>query len=334
MGRIQPGIAVDLNPDDVRAFARALRGLTVQQVRNVVCQCGLRSGRLSGADITLLEAAKKRIFDREGVLEFHLSERRDHIAGFDNLKRWLAERRGSFMHPDGLLPPPKGVLLLGVQGCGKSLAAKVIARELELPLYRLDVARLYSKYIGETEQNLRHLLTVVDQLAPLCLWLDEIEKGFAASRNDVDGGVSQRVLGTFLTWMQERKSSCFIAATANDVDQLPPEFMRKGRFDETFFVDLPSVELRAQVFRIHLARRNLPVEEFDLDRLTEESEGFSGAEIEQAVISALYRASSRKEPITTDHIVEQLRGTRPISVVKAQEVAALRNWARSRTVPA
>jgi len=335
LARIQPGISVKLSPDDVKSFARALRGLTVQQVRNVVNQCGLSANHLTIADLGSIESAKKKIFDREGLLEFHLSEARENIAGFDHLKTWLSERRGSFVSTGAFpLPPPKGVLLLGVQGCGKSLAAKVIARELELPLYRLDVARLYSKYIGETEQNLRRLLSVVDRLSPLCLWVDEIEKGFAASHTEVDGGVSQRVLGTFLTWMQERKSSCFLAATANAVASLPPEFLRKGRFDETFFVDLPTPELREQVYRIHLGRRGLAPGQFDLARLVEDADGFSGAEIEQAIISALYRAGARSEPLTTDHVRDQLRHTRPLSVVKAEEIAELREWAAGRTIPA
>jgi SpoVK/Ycf46/Vps4 family AAA+-type ATPase len=223
---------------------------------------------------------------------------------------------------------------MGVQGCGKSLAIKVIARELNLPLYRLDLTRLYSKYIGQTEENLRRALKIVEKLSPMCLWIDEIEKCFAASSGETDGGVSQRVLGTFLTWMQERKGGCFIAATANNIYMLPPEFLRKGRFDEIFFVDLPDVELRRNIFRIHLIKRALKPEVFDCGLLAEESADFNGAEIEQAVISALYRATGEKETITTGHIIEQLRSTKPLAVIKQEDVAMLRDWAKDRTVPA
>jgi SpoVK/Ycf46/Vps4 family AAA+-type ATPase len=223
---------------------------------------------------------------------------------------------------------------MGVQGCGKSLAIKVIAKELGLPLYRLDIGRLYSQYIGQTEQNLRKALKTVDQLSPLCLWIDEIEKGFAASFGETDGGVSQRVLGTFLTWMQERKSSCFLAATANDVHRLPPEFLRKGRFDEIFFVDLPDQTTRESLFRIHLKKRGLDPQAFDLRGMAEKAVDFSGAEIEQAIISALYRTTSRKVPVKTNHILEQIRATKPLAALKDEEINLLREWAGERTIPA
>jgi SpoVK/Ycf46/Vps4 family AAA+-type ATPase len=223
---------------------------------------------------------------------------------------------------------------MGVQGCGKSLAVKAIAKELGLPLYRLDVGRLYSQYIGQTEQNLRRALGIVDKLSPLCLWIDEIEKGFAASMGETDGGVSQRVLGTFLTWMQERKSNCFVAATANDVDRLPPEFLRKGRFDEVFFADLPDPATRKSLFVIHLKKRNLDPESFNCELLSERAVDFSGAEIEQAIISTLYRASGKKEPISTNHILEQIASTKPLAVMKSEEIQFLRDWARERTIPA
>ncbi len=222
---------------------------------------------------------------------------------------------------------------MGVQGCGKSLAIKVIARELSLPLYRLDVGKLYSKYIGETEENLRKSLSTVEKLSPLCLWIDEIEKCFAASGSEIDGGVSQRVMATFLTWMQERKSDCFLAATANNIYMLPPEFLRKGRFDEIFFVDLPDLNMRKEVFKIHLAKRRLDPVNFDCELLAEKSADFNGAEIEQAVLSALYRATSKQQSITTEHIIEQLESTRPLAVIRSEDVIALREWARERTVP-
>ena len=324
-----------LNDKEMEEVVRTLKGLSIQQIRNILNKCILDDNRLSVDDLVRIESSKKENFDREGVLEFCISESKSSIADFDNLKRWLSERKTSFRSDNPFsLPPPKGVLLMGVQGCGKSLAIKMIARELSLTLYRLDLTKLYSKYIGETEQNLRKALKTVEQLSPLCLWIDEIEKCFAASSGEIDGGVSQRIMGTFLTWMQERKPDCFLAATANNIYMLPPEFLRKGRFDEIFFVDLPNVELRENIFRIHLAKRRLDPAKFDCKSLAGKSADFNGAEIEQAVISALYRATSRKEQISTGHIIEQLESTKPLAVVKKEEVEALREWARYRTVPA
>jgi len=330
--RSNPGIRVALTAEETNKMIKTLNGLSVQQIRNVISECVFDDNRLDANDLGRIEQCKKRIFDREGILEFCLSESKSNIADFDNLKRWLAERKESFTPGRSSLPPPKGVLMMGVQGCGKSLAIKVIARELNLPLYRLDLTKLYSKYIGQTEENLRRALKIVEKLSPMCLWIDEIEKCFAASDGEIDGGVSQRILGTFLTWMQERQGGCFIAATANNIYMLPPEFLRKGRFDEIFFVDLPNDELRRDIFRIHLLKRGLKSEAFDCVLLAGESADFNGAEIEQAVISALYRATSEKEPISTEHILEQLRSTKPLAVVKREDVTALRDWAKDRTV--
>ncbi len=332
--RTNKKIQVSLDMEGFNKIVNILKGLTIQQIRSILNQCALDDNCININDIELIENCKKKIFDQEGLLEFCLTESKDNIANFANLKRWLEERRCSFETGNAsVLPPPKGVLLMGVQGCGKSLAIKVIAREIGLPLYRIDISQLYSKYIGETEQNLRKALAIVDKLSPICLWFDEIEKGFAASSGDIDGGVSQRILGTFLTWMQERKSNCFIAATANEIYRLPPEFLRKGRFDEMFFVDLPDLKLREAVFNIHLRKRGLNPDDFDCKLLAESSEGFNGAEIEQAIISALYRATSEKQNISTEHIREEIKSTKPLSVVKSEEIEALREWAKERTIP-
>ncbi|HEY5720364.1 MAG TPA: AAA family ATPase, partial [Gammaproteobacteria bacterium] len=221
--------------------------------------------------------------------------------------------------------------LLGVQGAGKSLAAKSVAGAWQVPLLRLDFATLYNKYYGETERNLREALHSAGQMAPCVLWMDEIEKGLAA---DSDGGPSRRILGTLLTWMAERAARVFMVATANDIAALPPELMRKGRFDEVFFVDLPDAAVRAVIFRIHLRKRGLDADAFDLDGLAAASAGFSGAEVEQAVVSALYAAhAERREPATAD-LLGELGRTRPLSVLMAEQVDALRAWAAERTVPA
>lgn len=331
--RTKQEIKLFLTQEEFKKIANALKGLSVQQIRNVINQCAQDDNILNINDLNVIESYKKKVFDQEGLLEFYLTEDKSNIAGFNNIKIWLSERKDSFLPETGSsLPTPKGLLLMGVQGCGKSLAVKVIARELNLPLYRLDLGRLYSKYIGETEQNLRKALMIVEKLCPLCLWIDEIEKGFATSGGDIDGGVSQRILGTFLTWMQERKESCFIAATANDIYRLPPEFLRKGRFDEIFFVDLPDTQSREQLFKIHLRKRGLKPEDFDLKKLVEASADFSGAEIEQALISALYKATSKKETISTKLIIEQIKSTKPLSVLKCEEITALRDWAKERTI--
>jgi SpoVK/Ycf46/Vps4 family AAA+-type ATPase len=333
--RTNENVALSLSDGELNKITNSLKGLSIQQIRNVINQCLLADNILDINDLSSIETYKKKIFDQEGLLEFCLTEDKNNIAGFDNLKRWLVERKDSFStQKTTSLPVPKGLLLMGVQGCGKSLAIKVIARELNLPLYRLDLARLYSKYIGETEKNLRTALMIAEKLAPACLWIDEIEKGFAASGGDIDGGVSQRILGTFLTWMQERKATCFIAATANDIYRLPPEFLRKGRFDEIFFVDLPDAESRERLLKIHLKKRRLKPEDFDLKKIVDASVGFSGAEIEQAIVSALYRASTEKEVISTKHIIEQIKATKPLSILKKEEISALRTWAKERTIPA
>jgi hypothetical protein len=325
---------ISLTVDEIQRIIKSLKGLSVQQIRNVIHQCFIDDHLINIKDLNTIESCKKKLFDQEGLLEFCIPEDKENIANFDNLKRWLNERKDSFLWENSSLPSPRGVLLMGVQGCGKSLAIKAVAKELGLPLYRLDIGRLYGQYIGQTEQNLRRALATVDKLSPLCLWIDEIEKGFAASAGESDGGVSQRVLGTFLTWMQERKSKCFLAATANDIYRLPPEFLRKGRFDEIFFVDLPDQEVRRSLFMIHLKKRGLNPEKFDCKVLAETAADFSGAEIEQAIISALYRASSKKEPISTHHILEQIHFTKPLALLKEEEITSLRDWAKERTVPA
>ena len=220
---------------------------------------------------------------------------------------------------------------MGVQGCGKSLAIKVIAREMNLPLYRLDLSKLYSKYIGETEQNLRKALKTVEKLSPLCLWIDEIEKCFASSDGDIDGGVSQRVLGTFLTWMQERKPGCFLAATANNIYMLQPEFLRKGRFDEIFFVDLPSTLERKEIFQVHLAKRKMDPTSFDLDKLAQVSAGYSGAEIEEAIVSAMFDTFYEKRELVTQCLVDSISQTVPLSKTMSENMDKLREWSRGRT---
>jgi len=309
-----------------------LKGLSFQQIRRIVTQCVIDDRTFDASDFQKIAKYKKEVFDSQGTLEYFAGESPKNIAGFSNLKTWINKRKRAFYSSDERLPAPKGVLLCGVQGAGKSLAAKVIASEFELPLYRLDLNRLYSKYIGETEENLRNALKTVGRLAPVCLWMDEIEKALASSSGDMDGGVSQRVLGTFLTWMQERKEKAFIIATANDIKSLPPELLRKGRFDEIFFVDLPDLRERKEIFKIHLSKRGFDFSKFNVDLLSEISDGFSGAEIEQAIISAMYDALNTGAQLDMKMLFDEIRRTRPLSVVRAGDVSFIRNWAKERSI--
>jgi len=314
-------------------MAAALKGLSHEEVRRLARTAIYDDGAITERDIPSLNQAKFRLMDMENVLSYSFeSENFSGLGGMENLKAWLDLRRKVFEEPAASkgLDAPKGLLLLGVQGGGKSLAAKSVAGMWNLPMLRLDMAALYNKYHGETERNLREALKLADQMAPCVLWIDEIEKGLSSA--DSDGGLSQRVLGSLLTWMQERRSQVFIVATANDIARLPPELLRKGRFDEIFFVDLPDQQTRKAIFVIHLKRRDLDPLHFDLDELAAASEGFSGAEIEQAIVSALYSAAALDSPVDNARILAEVAATAPLSAVMAERLDALRAWAAERGV--
>lgn len=330
------GRRVEVDPEAETALVRNLRGLSLTEARRIARHLIFDDGAIGAHDLPKLAKLKFELLNRSGHLHYeHDTARFSQVAGVRRLRRWIEQRRAVFVSgeaPPGL-DPPRGVLLLGVQGCGKSLAAKAVAGGLAVPLVRLDFGTLYNKYHGETEKNLREALASAEQLAPCVLWMDEIEKGLASS-GDADGGVSRRVLGYLLTWMAERKSKVFLVATANQVEQLPPELLRKGRFDEIFFVDLPDAATRAEIFRIHLEKRRVDWGAFSLIELADAAESFSGAEIEQAVVAALYAAHAAGTPVGEAMLREELRNTRPLSVLMAEKVQALREWASSRTVPA
>lgn len=329
------GKRVEVDAEAARALQRHLRGLTLSDVRSIVRRLIHHDGAISSKDIAMAQQAKFELLGKDAVLHFEPDAAQfDQVAGLGRLKAWIEMRRRVFVEgkaPKGL-DPPKGVLMVGVQGAGKSLAAKATAGGFGVPLLRLDFGALYNKYHGETERNLRAALKTAEAMAPCVLWCDEIEKGLATGSSD--DGVSQRVLGALLTWMSERKTAVFLVATANNIDRLPPEFLRKGRFDEVFFVDLPSEQARGEVFRIHFKRRDLNVADFELDALVAASEGFSGAEIEQAIVAALYAAWNANRGLLQSDVIEALRGTRPLSVMMSEQVARLRAWAAERCVPA
>jgi SpoVK/Ycf46/Vps4 family AAA+-type ATPase len=275
---------------------------------------------------------------REGSLleYFPPPSNRVELGGFANLQRWLDRARIAFSDEAAKLniPAPKGVLLVGVQGCGKSLAAKVIARRWQQPLLKLDFSALYDKYVGESEKNLRRALGAAEAMAPAVLWVDEIEKGLTTSSDQqADGGLSRRLFGSFLTWLQEKQADVFVVATANDLSALPPELLRKGRFDEIFFVDLPNASERAEILRIHLSLRKQDPAAFDVERIAAASDGFSGAELEQVVTAALLRALQDHSPLTTDLLLHELSATVPLSRSRREDVERLRALARERFVP-
>jgi hypothetical protein len=330
------GFPVTLTHDDVAGMAEALRGMSTSEAERLIQRAALRDGSLGADDVGFLRQEKAGSLEETGAVQLIEADvgTLDDVGGLDRLKAWL-ELRGRALEPqarDFGLEPPKGVLIVGVPGCGKSLCAKTIARTWQLPMLLLDVGGLYGPYVGESEQRLARALETVEAMAPAVLWIDEIEKGFASSGGD--GGVSQRLLGTFLRWLQERPSGIFIVATANDVESLPPELLRKGRFDETFFVDLPDEAARAQIFRAHLRRRERDPDGFDLTPLVEASDGFSGAEIEAAIVGGLYRAYAHGTPLTTVDILSELIATVPLSRTRAEAVGRLRSWAAERAVPA
>lgn len=331
----EQGRRVEVDGEAARTIVRNLLGLSSPDARRIVRKLIYNDGALNQADLPELMQAKFDLLNRSGLLHYEYATASfADVAGVSRVREWVARRRAVFLDPSAtpMLDPPKGVLLLGVQGCGKSLASKAIAGGFGVPLVRLDFGTLYNKYQGETEKNLREALASTELLAPCVLWIDEIEKGLAGGGDD--GGVSRRVLGYLLTWMAERKAKVFVVATANTVDELPAELLRKGRFDEIFFVDLPQAEVRDAIFTLHLTRRKLDPASFDLAALAAASDGFSGAEIEQTIVSALYDAASHHAPLDQITLFNALKQTRPLSVLMHEKVEALRTWARGRCVAA
>ena len=326
------GSNVRIDPEAVRALLTNLTGFTDTDARRMVRNVIQNDGSITNADVPEIVEAKRTLVGQQGLLSFEYdSARLSDVGGFENMKQWLERRRKHFVGTvTASSDLPKGLILLGVQGGGKSLAAKAVAGIWNVPLLRLDFGVLYNKFFGETERNMREALQTAEVMAPCVLWCDEIEKGI--STGDYDSGTSKRVLGTLLTWMAENDKQVFIVATANDITALPPELIRKGRLDEIFFVDLPSAAVRQDIFAIHLQKRQLDPKRFDLNAMALASDGFTGAEIEQAIVAARYAASANDTTATTELVLNDLANTKPLSVVRAEDIERLRRWADGRTV--
>jgi SpoVK/Ycf46/Vps4 family AAA+-type ATPase len=319
---------------------RAALGLTKDEAEKVYRKAQVTTGRLTEDEVDIVLSEKKQLIRRNGILEYiEEDETIDAVGGLEELKTWLTQRSNAFTERarEYGLPQPKGMLILGVPGCGKSLIAKTTSRLWGLPILRLDMGRVYDgSMVGRSEANLRNALKTAESISPTILFIDELDKSFAGSggSGDSDGGTSNRIFGSFLTWMQEKKSPVFVMATANRVERLPGEFLRKGRFDEIFFVDLPTPEERQDIFGIHLTKRREEIARFDLEQLAKMSDGFSGAEIEQAIVAAMYEAFAQDREFTQLDIIAALKSTLPLSRTMQEQVTALRDWARQRARPA
>ena len=319
--------------DELEHIVTSFRGLTLNECEQVCTYCMIKHTCL---DPEAISHQKKDIIRKSGLLDWiEVSENLENIGGLNELKDWLYKRTKAFTKEAvdyGLPPNPKGILLVGIQGAGKSLFARGVSSFWNFPLLKLDMGKIFSGIVGSSENNMRQVFKVAESVAPCILWLDEIDKGMSGSRSSSvsDGGTTSRVLGSWLTWMQENQSPVFIVATANDISNLPPELMRKGRFDEIFFVDLPSSAEREVIFNIHLNKRNRDINKFDLTLLAEESHNFTGAEIEAAIVSAMYEAFNQSREFNTDDIVESLNEIVPLSVTMKEEIESLKLWASER----
>ena len=332
-------VRVDITAADRIRLTNNLAGLSLLEAEKVITKIIVQDGALTAKDVDRVILAKRQLVEQDGLLEYYpVDTGLEQVAGLAGLKTWLHRRRAVVADPRRArefgLSFPKGVLLLGVPGCGKSLCAKAVACEWGLPLLKLDPGNLFDKYIGDSEKNFKRAMQMAERMAPIVLWIDELEKAFASVNGDADGGVSGRVFGSFLSWLQDRKGDVFVVATSNDVSKLPPEFIRKGRFDEIFFVDLPGPSAREEIFRIHLAKRRQEVAQFDRSALAAATEGFSGAEIEESIVSALYGVFADGQPLTTAALVSEVTKTRPLSRTMAERLVRLRQWASDRTVAA
>jgi SpoVK/Ycf46/Vps4 family AAA+-type ATPase len=335
IAEIQPQVAIDMDQGGRQRLLQAALGLTLGEAENVFAKIIVKNQKLTGDDVNDVFAEKQQIIRKNGLLEYcTTAETFSNIGGLAVLKDWLDKRAAAFTDEARAfgLPAPKGILLLGVQGCGKSLCAKAVSTQWRLPLLRFDMGRMFGSLIGSSEENVRRAIGVAESVAPAILWVDEIDKAFAGAQGSAmsDGGTTARVFGTFLTWLSEKAAPVFVVATGNDISQLPPELLRKGRLDEIFFVDLPGEEERQEIFRIHLAKRGRDPLAFDLAACAVASRECSGAEIEEAVISALYDAFYAREQLNSRHILATLAQTVPLARTMDEQIDRLRRWAEGR----
>jgi ATP-dependent 26S proteasome regulatory subunit len=332
-------LSIALTPTAREAIVNAAMGLTTNEAENVFAKTLVKTGGISEEDVPIILSEKEQIIRKSGMLEYYrASEAFENVGGMANLKDWLRKRKAALSDDARKfgLPAPKGVLLIGVQGCGKSLCAKALASLWHAPLLRLDLGKVFSSLVGSSEENIRLAIGVAESVAPAILWVDEVEKAFAGTQSSSfsDAGTTSRVFGSFITWLQEKTSPVFVIATANNISQLPPELLRKGRFDDIFFIDLPERAERADIFKIHIAKRGRNAEAFDIQQLAEESDGFSGAEIEEAVVAALFDVFDKHQELTTDSLLESIRATVPLSRTMKEGIDEIREWARDRARPA
>jgi len=328
-------VNIELDDTGRERLLQAALGLTLGEAENVFAKIIVKAERLSAEDVNEVFAEKQQIIRKSGLLEYYATnENFAHVGGLSVLKDWLARRAVAFTDDarEFGLPAPKGILMLGVQGCGKSLCAKSVSNLWQLPLLRFDMGRMFGSLVGSSEENVRRAIAVAESVAPAILWVDEIDKAFAGSQGSgsTDGGTTARVFGTFLTWLSEKTAPVFVVATANDISQLPPELLRKGRLDEIFFVDLPAADERKEIFKIHISKRKRDPSKFDLDALVSASAEFSGAEIEEAVNSALYDAFYSKAELGTENIQTSLSQTVPLARTMDEQISRLRSWAQGR----
>jgi len=328
-------VKIELEDAGRERLLQAALGLTLGEAENVFAKIIVKDERLSGDDVNEVFAEKQQIIRKSGLLEYYSTDESfNQIGGLMVLKEWLGKRAIAFTKEARAfgLPAPKGILMLGVQGCGKSLCAKAVSTQWQLPLLRFDMGRMFGSLVGSSEENVRRAIAVAESVAPAILWVDEIDKAFAGSQGSgaTDGGTTARVFGTFLTWLSEKTAPVFVVATANDISQLPPELLRKGRLDEIFFVDLPSKQERAEIFRIHITKRGRNVDQFSFEPMAEGSKDFSGAEIEEAINSALYDAFYAQQQLTTNHVLTALAQTVPLAKTMDEQINRLRSWAEGR----
>ena len=332
--RDNPKIHIDLSDESLEMILKAALGLTLTEAENVFAKALVTGGRLTRDDVSTIYAEKRQIIRKSGLLDYCEPDVRfRQIGGLNTLKVWLEKRKLAFSEKAQQfgLPPPRGVLLLGVQGCGKSLCAKAVSQRWNVPLLRLDIGRVFSSAVGSSEENIRRAVCIAESIAPCVLWVDEIDKAFAAlNGGSTDSGTSQRVLGTLLTWMQEKDSEVFVVATANNIHALPPEFIRKGRFDEIFFVDLPNEAERLEILQIHMIDRDRDPQRYNLAGIAQDSDGFSGAELEQVIVSALFDAYSEDRELSDADLRQALSETIPLSQTMEEQLRELRDWCMYR----